>query len=91
MHLSWEPPTTTDWEALASEPDLQMISKAALDFAKVKKFNTEKLGSLLGWWQELMIQSKKHAKKHDENAAAQEQEAASQKTSKDEQESLTFF
>jgi hypothetical protein len=34
---------------------------------------------LLGWWQELMIQSKKHAKKHDENAAAQEQEAASQR------------
>ena len=75
MHLRWEPPTTTDWGALASEPDLQMICKAALDFAKVKKFNTEKLGSLLVWWQELMIQSKKH----DENAAAQEQEAASQR------------
>ena len=52
-----------------------MICKAALDVAKVKKFTKEKLGSLLVWWQELMIQSKKH----DENAAAQEQEAASQR------------
>ena len=56
-----------------------------------KKYNTEKLGPLLGWWQELAWHAKKHAKKHDENAAAQEQEAASQKTSKDEQESLTFL
>ena len=56
-----------------------MISKAALDLAKVKKYNTEKLGPLLGWWQELAWHAKKHAKKHDENAAAQEQEAASQR------------
>ena len=79
MHLSWELPTTTDWGALASEPDLTMICKAALDVAKVKKFTKEKLGSLLGWWQELAWHAKKHAKKHDENAAAQEQEAASQR------------